>query len=105
MTHFVGRGLGNFSNRVPFSSNAGSGVAANNGLNIYALVNMGLHFLTVIAVLLFIVYIVKHLTKHPLFLPQRSDKALELLNERFVRGEIDTEDYVTRRKVLGYKSE
>jgi Predicted membrane protein len=36
---------------------------------------------------------------------QRTDKALELLNERLARGEIEPEDYVTRKRALSYKTE
>lgn len=96
-----GGGYGNnFPHNLPVPGNGGGVIS--NGYNIYSLVSMGLHFLTVIAVLLLIVYIVKRLSKFPFPFSRRTDKALELLNERYARGEIDTEDYVTRKKALGY---
>lgn len=98
-----GEGFGSY-NKLPFSNGVGGGVASN-GLDIYVLVNMGLHFLIVIAILLLVFYTVKRITKQPLPFLQRTDKALDLLNERFARGEIDTEDYVTRKRALGYKTE
>lgn len=104
MNHFGGSFGGSFNHSFPIPNSAGGGVASN-GLNIYTLVGMGLHFLTVIALFLLIFYFIRRITKHPLPFCQHTDKALELLNERFARGEIDTEDYVIRRKALGYKTE
>ncbi|WP_088189635.1 hypothetical protein [Desulfosporosinus sp. FKA] len=85
--------------------NSGGSNVINNGLNVYALINMGLHFIIVIAVLLLIFYTVKHLGKFLLSVNKQSDKALELLNERYARGEIDTDDYMIRKRTLGYMSE
>lgn len=100
-----GGGFGGGSNHnIPIPKDVGSGVVSN-GLNIYALINMGLHFLTEIAILLLILYIVRRITKHPIPFCQRTDKALDLLNERLARGDIDPEDYVTRKRALGYKTE
>ncbi|MDP4128305.1 MAG: SHOCT domain-containing protein [Bacillota bacterium] len=97
MRNFGGGFNGNFP--VPKGGNA---ILNNGSINIYSWVNLGLHFLTVIAVILLVAYFFKRLTMYPSILSRNSNKALEILNERYARGEIDTEEFKTRKKTLGY---
>ncbi|MHB8126445.1 MAG: SHOCT domain-containing protein [Desulfitobacteriaceae bacterium] len=92
---------GGFGHNIPVP-NGGSGVVSNGVINIYSWVNLGLHFLFGIAVILLIAYIFKRLIKYPFVFSRHANKALELLNERYARGEIDTEEYQTRKITLGY---
>jgi len=97
--HFAG-GWG-FGHNFPLDG--GSGIVNNGAVTIYGWVSLGLHFLIYLAVILLIAYIFKRFTKHPLIFFRHTHKALELLNERYARGEIDTEEYNNRKKTLGYK--
>ncbi len=90
---------GGYNHNFPVPNGGGSGIVSN-GLNIYAFVNMGLHFLTVIAVLLLIFYIIRRLAKYPFRFSRCTDKALEILGERYARGEIDREEYLQKRDDL-----
>jgi putative membrane protein len=83
----------------------GGAVAANGAISLYSWVDLGLRFLIILAVILLIAYIFKRLTTHPFIFSRSSNKPLELLNERYARGEIDTEEYETRKKALGPKAE
>jgi putative membrane protein len=101
MRHFGG-GFG-FGHNIPIDG--ASGIVNNGIVSIYSWVSLGLHFLICIAVILLIAYIFKRFTKNPLIFSRHTHKALELLNERYARGEIDTEEYNTRKKTLGFKVE
>jgi putative membrane protein len=83
----------------------GGAVAGSGAISIYSWVDLGLRFLIIVAVILLIAYIFKRLTKQPFIFSHSTNKAFELLNERYARGEIDTEEYETRKKALASKTE
>lgn len=101
MRHFGGGW--EFGHNLPIDG--GSGIVNNGVVSIYGWVSLGLHFIICIAVILLIAYIFKRFTKHPLTFWRHTHKALEILDERYARGEIDIEEYNNRKKTLGYKVE
>lgn len=55
-------------------------------------------------IIAFAVLLIKRLAKNEGVLPNgRHNTALELLKERYAKGEIDTEEYEERKKVLSHK--
>ena len=95
---------GNFS-RTPVFNNGTAGGMVSNGQDIYAYINLGLHFLIAIAIILLIFYALRRLTKYPSLFNHHPDKALAVLNDRFARGEIDRDEYLMRKQTLGYRIE
>ena len=93
---------GNFS-RTPVFNNGTAGGTVSNGLDIYAYINLGLHFLIAIAIILLVFYAVRRLTKYPSLFNHHPDKALTVLNDRFARGEIDRDEYLMQKQALGYR--
>lgn len=62
-------------------------------------IGMLLHLLLVVGVVLLIIWIVKKLT-HPKSVSVDSSKAIEILKERYAKGEITKEEYEVIRKDL-----
>ena len=60
---------------------------------------MLLHLLLVIGVILFIIWIVRKLT-HPKHVNVESSAAIEIIKERYAKGEISKEEFETLRKDL-----
>lgn len=64
------------------------------------LIAMGIKLLIAIAVIVLAVYLIRRLAARGVHASTTYARALDILNERYARGEIDTEDYQTRKKDL-----
>ena len=70
---------------------------SNNGGNIWGFVFMLLMMALVIAGIIAIVHYLNHGATHP----GKQDSALDLLEKRYAKGEIDKKEFEEKRTILG----
>lgn len=97
MFGYDGRGIG-------FHGGCGIGgySAYNGNFGWMGLVGMGMHILFWIFLILLVLFFVRHYRKYykGSFLRFHENDALNILRERFARGEIETEEYEKKRDEL-----
>lgn len=89
---YGGGGLGGFGGHMGF---AGGAVGAN-GLWLPLIIAGAIKLILLIAV----VFVIYRLLKKRGHIGQYHDAALELLKQRYAQGEIDSEEFANRKKLL-----
>ncbi|MDA8222086.1 SHOCT domain-containing protein [Desulfosporosinus sp.] len=79
----------------------GCGIFNGSGFWGMGMLGFGIQLVFLIALIGLIIYLFRRMSSHA---PQRGligrDRALDVLNERYARGEIDLEEYQIRKKEL-----
>ena len=78
----------------------GYGGYGSGGYGMMGMAGFGMHLIFCIGIILLGIYIFRHNVRHNHTGGQSKYSGLDILRERYARGEIDSEEYQSRKKVL-----